>query len=374
MNSGIYIHIPFCRNKCDYCSFFSIPVKNNKDIVNSYIDSLLKEIGLISDVYPELEADTIYLGGGTPSILDPCHIEKILNRISGRFKLTPSPEITIEMNPDDLGKDKLEGFLHAGINRIVLGVQSLNNNLLNVIGRKGKTLNVQDLDLFFSHGKFVRCVDIIAGLPGQEKSGLLYDLDTLCGYRPEHISLYLLSVDKSTPLGRRFTPDDTFEKNQADLWGPAMDFLDQKGYIHYEISNYCLPGYESRHNSKYWDFSPYIGFGPGSHSFIDNARYSNHMDVLDYINADKFIYNEEPVSINNVIVEFIMTSLRRINGFTGEEFMSVTGLPLPDHVIDRIYSLISEGMMHADYGRYFLSKKGLFFADRVIYSIVENYL
>lgn len=374
MKAGIYIHIPFCREKCDYCSFFSVPIHNDTGKIRLFINSLRKEINCFTAVENEIEADTVYFGGGTPSILDPSGIEEILNCVAGRFRFGPDPEITLEMNPDDLGKEKLEGYLHAGINRIVLGVQSLDSIQLKKIGRRGRTVRRDDLELFFSSGGFIRCIDIIAGIPGQTKTELHDDLDVVCAYRPEHISLYLLSVEKNTPFGRRFNADDIFEKDQAELWEYAMNFLAEKGYNHYEISNYAIPGYESRHNSKYWDFSPYIGFGPGSHSYINKTRYSNSMGITEYMSADEFVYDIDPGSINNRIVEFIMTSMRRVKGFTEEEFTAATGIPLPDEIAFNISLLKSEGMVCSDNTRHFLSGEGLFFADRVIYRIVENLL
>jgi oxygen-independent coproporphyrinogen-3 oxidase len=153
-----------------------------------------------------------------------------------------------------------------------------------------------------------------------------------------------------------------------------MAYLKEKGYIQYEISNYCISGYESRHNSKYWDFSQYIGFGPGAHSFVGNRRYSNNMSIPDYLNSGRFVYDEISVSINNKIAEFIMTSLRRIKGFTDKEFITATGLSIPGEILSGICSMEQEGLMHVYNGRYCLSEKGLFIADRIIFRLVENYL
>jgi oxygen-independent coproporphyrinogen-3 oxidase len=374
MSSGIYIHIPFCRNKCDYCSFYSIPINNNNDIVESYVEKLLQEIDFISGIYGKVRADTIYFGGGTPSILKPGQVDKIINKISQNFILGSDPEITIEMNPDDLLREKLHGFTQAGVNRITLGVQSLNTEMRKNIGRRGRVLNESDFELFFSHGGFTRCLDIMAGLPGQSGALLLEDLATVTGYKPEHISLYLLSVDEDTSLGRRFHPDEEFDNNQADLWGAAMDFLSGKGYIHYEISNYALPGYESRHNSKYWDFTPYFGFGSGAHSFADGKRYSNRLKVYEYIKSSGFFYDFDALTPESIIVEFFMTFLRRMKGFSFEEFINVTGVPISGSVIAVLNALLIEEMIEITDGRYHLSKKGLFYTDSIIYRLTEQFL
>ena len=374
MNSGIYIHIPFCRNKCDYCSFYSIPVNNNNDIVESYVEKLLKEIDHISGIYGIADADTIYFGGGTPSILNPGQVDKIISRISKNFVLGSGTEITIEMNPDDLLREKLKGFTKAGVNRITLGVQSLNTEMRKNIGRRGRVLTQSDFELFFSHGGFTRCLDIMAGLPGQSRSLLLNDLEAVTAYKPEHISLYLLSVDEDTPLGSRFYPDDNFDNLQADLWGNAMDFLSGKGYIHYEISNYALPGFESRHNSKYWDFTPFFGFGSGAHSFADGKRYSNRLKVHEYINSSRFLYDFDALTPESIIVEFFMTFLRRMKGFSFEEFIGITGVPMPDSVIAVLNALLIEEMIEITDERYHLSKKGLYYTDSIIYRLTEQFL
>jgi oxygen-independent coproporphyrinogen-3 oxidase len=373
MKNGIYIHIPFCRNKCDYCSFYSIPV-NDQSMVEAYIESLLNEINLISEKYGKVQADTVYLGGGTPSILKPSQAEKILNRLADRFILSSGSEITLEMNPDDLSAEKLNGFTIAGVNRIVLGVQSLDNDMRRKIGRRGRSVVKADLDMFFNHGGFTRCIDIMAGLPEQKEIQMLNDIEIITGYKPEHISLYLLSVDEDTPLGLRFSPDEKFDNLQADLWGSAIDFLEQEGYLHYEISNYALPGFESKHNSKYWDFTPYFGFGPGAHSYVDGRRYSNSMQVSDYIKSREFLYEVDTPGPDGIIVEFLMTSLRRLKGFSGEEFKAVTGLSLPGTVIKNLNVLESEGMVETGNGRYRLSKKGLYYTDSIIYRLSEQFL
>jgi len=373
INNGIYIHIPFCRIKCDYCSFYSIPLSDD-EVISNYVNALLDEIDRSSGIHQMSGADTIYFGGGTPSILEPRHVEKIIERLRKNFNIKPESEITIEMNPDDLHKQKLDGFTDAGINRIVLGVQSFDKQMRKNIGRRGAVVTAPELDLFFGHGGFTRCIDIMAGLPEQSEPQLLNDLKTVTAYKPEHISLYLLSVDEDTPLGKRFIPDERFDNQQADLWGRAIEFLEDKGYVHYEISNYALPGFESKHNSKYWDFTPYFGFGSGAHSFVNGKRYSNNMTVEDYIKCGEFLYEYDTPSENSRIVEFIMTSIRRMKGFSAEEFAAVTGKPLPETVISKLNLLKNEGLIEINNGRYYLSKNGMYYTDSIIFKLTEQFL
>jgi oxygen-independent coproporphyrinogen-3 oxidase len=333
----------------------------------------LREIDFVTKTYNSVPVDTVYFGGGTPSLLNPKQVMSILNFIKERFILESDLEITIEMNPNDLRPDKLSGYIDAGVNRIVLGVQSLNTEMRKNIGRRGN-IDIENIELFFSTKGFIKCIDIMAGLPGENRSILFNDLETITSYRPEHISLYLLSVDEGTPLGKRFSPDDNFENMQADLWGIAMDFLAGRGYNQYEISNYALPGFESRHNSKYWDFTPYYGFGSGAHSFVNGKRYSNKMSISDYIEANEFKYDIDISGTHDRIVEFIMTALRRKIGFSSDEFKAVTTMPVPKSIITELNKLIAEGMIIFEAGRYFLSKNGIYYADRVIYRLTEKYL
>jgi oxygen-independent coproporphyrinogen-3 oxidase len=373
MSNGIYIHIPFCIKKCDYCSFYSISVLDN-NIIDSYINALLREIDFIAKSIEDVSVDTVYFGGGTPSLLHPKQIMTVLNLIRKRFILESDSEITLEMNPRDSEYDKLSGYIDAGVNRIVLGIQSLNNIMRKNIGRRGDNIDMSAIELFFSHKGYTKCIDIMAGLPGENKSILLKDLEIISLYRPEHVSLYLLSVDEGTELGKRFYPDEDFENMQVNLWGIAMDFLAGMGYNQYEISNYALPGFESRHNSKYWDFTPFYGFGSGAYSFVNGKRYSNKMSVADYIACDEFMYDVDDPGRNSRIVEFIMTSLRRKIGFSQDEFISVTSIPIPESIVLELKRLIAEDMIIFEGGRYSLSKKGIYYADSIIYRLTEKFI
>jgi oxygen-independent coproporphyrinogen-3 oxidase len=350
IKNGIYIHVPFCMNKCDYRSYYSIPVADNS-MIDSYINALMREIDFIATSNEKISVDTVYFGGGTPSLLHPKQIMTVLDVIRKRFILESDSEITLEMNPRDLEYDKLSGYIDAGVNRIVLGIQSLNNKMRKNIGRRGDNIDMSAIELFFSHKGYVKCIDIMTGLPGENKSILLKDLEIIPLYRPEHVSLYLLSVDEGTVLAKRFYPDEDFENMQVNLWGIAMDFLAGEGYNHYEISNYALPGFESRHNSKYWDFTPFYGFGSGAYSFVNGKRYSNKMSIADYIACDKFMYDVDVPGRDSRIVEFIMTTLRRKIGFSADEFRSVTSIQIPESIVSELNRLIVEDIIILENGR-----------------------
>jgi len=372
--TGIYIHIPFCRNKCDYCNFYSIPVDTDDSIIKSYIEKLHDEIiSLPGSWYPP-GADSIYLGGGTPSLLTPKEITEIISSVRRKFSLTSDAEITLEMNPEDFSHEKIKGYVDCGVNRIVFGVQSLNDKLRHTLGRRGKTRIADKLEQFFMEKGFIKCIDLITGIPGQNVENCLGDLQIVAGYRPEHISLYLLSVESGTPLGKRLIPDDFFDEMQLNVWSRSIDYLAGEGYNHYEISNYSLPGFESIHNSKYWHFTPYAGFGAGAHSFTGSRRYSNNMSITDYIVAEDLLYSFDERNRTDVIVEFFMTALRDLRGFTIEEYSAVTGIELSSEIIRKLENLIRKGLIVFDNGCYSLTRNGLFRADGVIYELTEDFI
>ncbi len=374
MKTGIYIHIPFCRSKCDYCNFYSIPVEEGASEIDKYISRIISEIGSFpDDCYPR-EADSLYFGGGTPSMLKPLQIDMIISALKKKFNIEQSAEITLEMNPEDLSIDKIRGYITAGINRIVLGVQSLDEELRRSLGRRGKSDVRSKLDLFFSVESFTRCIDVITGIPGQVDDKILSDLKLVTGYRPEHISLYLLSVESGTPLERRFKPDEKFEEMQSRVWEDGMDFLEEKGYRHYEISNFSLPGFESVHNSRYWHFEPYAGFGAGAHSFTGERRYSNNMSVAEYLESVKVQYTDDMRRGHDDLVEFIMTALRDLRGFTADDFERVIGYTLPTDILVKIADLEHRGFIALNEKKISLTRMGIFNANRVIYEIIEKYI
>ncbi|HOQ13217.1 MAG TPA: radical SAM family heme chaperone HemW [Spirochaetota bacterium] len=368
---GIYIHVPFCKKKCDYCSFYSVPLKDEV-ILEQYVSRLCDEISSCSDVFPSL-ADTIYFGGGTPSLLKEEHLEKIISAVKNRFELSKGAEITLEMNPEDFSHSKIDSCLKCGINRIVLGVQSLDVDLRRFIGRSTALVPDKTLKDFLSRSDFIRCVDLIAGIPGQTKEEIIYELEYITNLQPDHISLYLLSLEDGTSLKQRFPGDNEFSDFQARIWEVAIDYLVSKGFDHYEISNFAKPGFISRHNSKYWHFLPYAGFGPGAHSFTGKVRYYNDMSVEDYI-AEEFNYNIDIRTGNDVIVEFIITALRDLHGFSYADFERVTGIKMPDDIHYKIQLYITHGYMSDENGKIKLSRKGMFKSNLIIYSLADNYI
>jgi oxygen-independent coproporphyrinogen-3 oxidase len=380
MTSGIYIHVPFCRSKCDYCGFYSIPVGRSDvvaEIPDSFVRGLSREIASRARDCGIERADTVYFGGGTPSLLSVGQVAEILAQLRSLVELGPGTEITLEMNPADVARDALSGFVDAGVNRIVLGVQTLSERLHRLIGRSCEPCTVPVLKTFFAASGITHCVDVITGIPSQTAAELRHDIGVIAGFRPSHISAYLLSVEKNTPLSLRYAPSE-YETEQACMFELTAELLAERGYERYEISNYALPGCESRHNMKYWRYEPYIGFGPGAHSFIGNERYINTMTVEEYFHAERVVLQHDVRTSRSAAVEYILTGLRLLRGMSIREMEERLVFHLPDSVLDRISKAESDGLVAVtanDGDRTIrLTSKGIMIADRVIYGIVEPLL
>ncbi len=380
MKLGVYIHVPFCRRKCDYCSFYSVPVDphspEGRAGLEAYARTIISEASMRLPQLPDAVIDTVYFGGGTPSMLEPRQVENVLSSLRGWADLEPGAEVTIEVNPEDSGK--VAAFRDAGASRAVLGIQTFDPGMHRAIGRSSSLCGDDHLDSFFSVKGIVHCADMIAGIPGQDRAGLVAGLDRLCSRGAKHLSVYLLSIEKSTPLASRMKPGPGAGEEQRALFEAVMDFLAGRGFSHYEISNFALPGYESRHNMKYWKFRPYLGLGPGAHSFIDGRRIMNVTGAGDYACSGGFSYEEDVRGKNSAAVEYLMTGLRLLEGVSVGEMESRTGFRLTPGMLARIDSLEKRGLVVLS-GKGVdmtvrLSREGIFLSDGVIYEIVEELL
>src|SRR6266436_3204846 len=292
--AGIYLHIPFCRSRCSYCDFATGMYEG--ELAERYVNSLIEEITRWREVDNPSLVDTIYFGGGTPSLLAPAQLERILKAVRDRFQVLARAEVTIELNPGDGGTSataKLEtirGFRHLGINRASFGAQTFDDRELKQLGRTHSSDDIASTLQQLREAGFENInFDLIAGLPGQTMAGWKRNLTAALKLRPEHLSLYLLDVHEGTPLadqikrGMRPKPDDDLA---AEMYATMIETVCAAGYEHYEISNFCLPGFGSHHNTKYWTGDPYYGFGNSAHSY-DGARrrWANERDAAKYIEA-----------------------------------------------------------------------------------------
>ena len=312
---GLYVHIPFCRQKCSYCDFYSLPHSEEK--MDAYTAALVRHL---EEVAPQAAAhvvDTVYIGGGTPTYLGAARLKTILTAIRKRYRLSHDAEITVEANPDSACDVKALRTLHrAGVNRVSLGVQSADDALLRRIGR------IHTFDQVKQAAQAIRkagirnlSMDLIYGLPGQTLDQWLDTLAEVLALDPQHISCYGLKLEEGTPLYLR-REQETFpdDDQQAEMYLSAVDTLAQHGYEQYEISNFARPGFASRHNLKYWHMDEYAGFGPGAHSDMGGVRFAYIRDIDRYISGQLVLSESETGETLARDFEYVMLSLRTAEG------------------------------------------------------------
>lgn len=323
---GAYIHIPFCKQKCLYCDFISFASKG--EIQERYVKALIKEIENWKIKNKNTKIDTIYIGGGTPSYLESKYITQILDTI--KVSMTKNCEVTIEVNPGTVTVQKLEDYKKAGINRLSIGLQSTKDELLKLIGR---IHNFEEFLNTYNQARKVGFkninVDLMIGLPIQTIKDIKESLEKIIELNPEHISVYSLIVEENTPMynlikqGKLKLPDEETERN---MYWYVKNTLELKGYKHYEISNFAKKGYESIHNLNGWEQKEYRGFGVAAHSYIDNIRFSNIIDMYDYTNNieqgqfEKNIIIQERQTEDEKKREYMLLGLRKIEGVSIQEF------------------------------------------------------
>ena len=328
---GIYVHIPFCKKKCDYCDFISYCGKD--DLIEKYVDSVKKEI---EHVKIKSEITTIYIGGGTPSYIDSKFIVQILEKIKEK-NVAQDAEITIEVNPGTVTQEKLQDYIDCGINRISIGLQTTNDELLKQIGR------IHNYEQFLETYKMAKKVgfkninvDLMLGLPNQSLSDLKESLERVINLspKPNHISVYSLIVEEGTQIEKKINngelelPEEESERNQYKY---TKNYLELNGYKHYEISNFAKEGYESKHNINCWEQKQYVGFGIAAHSYIDITRYSNTEDIKEYIkNVQKGEFEKNRIiheiqKEEDSKKEFMLLGLRKIAGIKISEFKNKFG-------------------------------------------------
>jgi oxygen-independent coproporphyrinogen-3 oxidase len=323
MSLGIYIQVPFCQTKCTYCNFHTGVV--SRDRYQPYANAVCREIGGVAEAR-QLSADTVYFGGGTPSLLDPAALAEILGALRANF-LLEAPEITLEADPETITPEKANSWLVAGFNRVSLGVQSFNDRELQATGRMHRRADIaRAAEILRTAGCENISMDLIIGLPHQTRESWEQSVSELLDLRPEHISIYMLEVDEGSHLGKEslaggarysapaIPPDDT----QAEFYDSACKRLATAGYDHYEISNWALPDRRSRHNLKYWQREPYLGLGAGAHSFDGKTRWANIHDSARYVAMIEQGISPreqiEPVTPEQALEEEFFLGLRQLDG------------------------------------------------------------
>ncbi|MHB8539500.1 MAG: radical SAM family heme chaperone HemW [Candidatus Acidiferrales bacterium] len=352
---GIYVQVPFCQTKCTYCNFHTGVVA--RSLYRPYVDAVCREIDesrVLRDV--TVAVDTIYLGGGTPSLLEPADLGRVMDAIRGNYSCALE-EVTLEADPETITAEKAGAWLDAGINRISMGVQSLNDQELRAAGRMHRREDVHQAVEFLRAAGFRNIsVDLIAGLPQQTRASWERSVGELIAMRPEHLSIYLLEVDEGSRLGKELLTggkkygagDVPSDDEMADFYESACARLEEEGFQHYEISNWGVAGRASKHNLKYWRREPYVGFGAGAHSFDGHKRWANVHDSALYATAIQqartAIESEEFVTPSQALEEELFLGLRELAGIDLPRIERKYGADLAP----RLAKLLDDGLINRD--------------------------
>lgn len=377
MAAGIYLHIPFCKSRCSYCDF-ATDVYRNAESVERYVSALIREIDLFHLVpscsttvgTEQTEFDTIYFGGGTPSLLSAKQVERIIGALDQKFDISDVREITMEMNPATVTPETLRDYRELGVNRASFGVQTFDDRSLKLLAR-GHDANdaTQTFKMLRDAGFDNVSFDLIAGLPNQSLEDWESNLDEAISMSPEHLSLYILEIHQGTPLaeqlrsGRQPQPDDQLA---AEMYEMMLDKLAATGYVQYEISNFSRPGFESKHNTKYWMLDPVFGLGVSAHSFDGKQRYANERDTAKYVemiekNDSAEVMREEI----DIASEFIFLGLRMESGIVLPYFAARFGFELIGKYKTEIARLIDVELVEMTENNLRLTRKGKLFSNDV---------
>lgn len=367
-NAGLYVHIPFCDHKCIYCDFYSIIKEDNKSL---YLTCLTSEIDHFSGIFSKThQFETIYFGGGTPSLVEPEYLGAIINHLKKNFIVSSDAEITMETNPGTVSLEKLRQFRSVGINRISIGIQSFDEDDLKFLTRihsaESAIQTVKDAE---NAGFSDISLDLIFNLPGQSKEKWLRNLEIAVSLPITHISAYSLILERGTILNKMVLKGEVEmqdEEIDSELYETTMDFLAEKGFEHYEVSNYCKPGFECRHNQIYWDCKNYLSFGTSAHSYMDGKRWWNYSALSIYNAAvqkrNEAVAGSELLSENDLYEESIMLGLR-------SRGLSLDSPEMQDWYGDRrliIDGLISAGKVFLEGNNLKLTRDGFLVCDEIV--------
>ncbi|SFB24575.1 oxygen-independent coproporphyrinogen-3 oxidase [Acetitomaculum ruminis DSM 5522] len=388
--SGIYIHIPFCVKKCNYCDFLSCP--SDTQTIKDYINALSKEIRIKAECFKDKEIDTIFIGGGTPSILDTSLIKQVLFALRQNYNISSDCEFTIESNPKTLDREKLDLYLHYGINRLSIGLQSANDEELKLLGRIHMYNDfLESYHLARKAGISNINVDIMSALPKQSLESYSNTLKKVIDLKPEHISAYSLIIEENTPFYEKYSKDVKMLENgekpeflpdedtERKMYDHTLQFLESNGYHRYEISNYSKKDKECRHNLKYWSRENYLGLGLGAASLLDDIRYKNLSDLKTYIKkySDdaiiKDVFNDESfydeltiLDEKSCMEEFMFLGFRKMKGISGLQFQEYFEKRLEDVYGKVLEEFINKGLIIYENDYYFLSNEGINVSNYVL--------
>ena len=376
---GLYIHIPFCKSKCDYCDFCSL-VPNNKGIVEHYTDALILQMEDWSSRCRNYTIDSVYIGGGTPTYLDIRRISRIIDAIYSNFKVEKLAEFTVECNPATADLDYFRKLRRAGVNRLSIGCQSAHADELKALGR------------IHTYEQFVACyndarqagfdnisVDLMYGIPNQTEQSFIESLTAVTSLGPDHISIYALKIEEGTPFhamrDKLVLPD---EETEFTMYSHAVDYLAAQGYERYEISNFCRKGAASLHNLKYWHCDEYLGLGASAHSYFEDERFATTSVVRDYIDGLEIIGSDinivassEKIDSVKCMEEYVMLGMRLTDGIVIEDFEARFNTSFSEKYGHRLDEYVEAGFVEKDERGYRFTTNGMFVSNYILSAVLD---
>lgn len=365
-NLGLYLHFPFCRAKCRYCDFYSLP---DLSLVSRYEAALVKSLSDFSSFAEGYFVDSIYFGGGTPSLASEEGIRGIFAQMRASYRILPDCEITVEMNPESASPEVLAAFYREGARRLSFGMQSAKDEELSLLGRLH---TAKETELAIKRAREAGfenvSLDLMFGLPDQTKADFRYSLEKAISLSPKHISFYLLTLSEEVPLFQQIEKIPE-EEVLREMYLDASEFLLQNGFEHYEISNAALPGFRSRHNERYWKREPYLGFGPGAHSYFGRHRFSIRNSLSDFLSFDsqQLVENREEITPEEEILETIMLSLRRKEGL---DLSHLSDPSVSDRAREKMIVWEKNGLCRKTENGFALTPEGFFVSNQIISELI----
>ena len=361
---GLYVHIPFCKRKCNYCDFCSFPLRLEEE-KKAYLAALSNEIESYRG--KSISVDTVFFGGGTPSLLSGDELSFILESLRSVYKIEDDAEITLEANPGTVNEQTLKAYRSSGVNRLSFGLQSIHENELKLLGR---IHSFEDFKLSYEGARLAGFtninVDIMYGIPEQTASSFIKTINEIVALSPEHISVYGLIIEEGTPLFENrdklvFPPED----EECDMYYAAADLLSKKGYCHYEISNYSIPDFECKHNLKYWRDLEYIGLGLDAHSYFRGERFNNTAEMQKYL-IGNYLDNRSEVLQADREFEFAMLALRLKEGISNKIYRELFGKDFILPRIEKLKQFSLHGLLIFDEERVALTEKGFYVSNSIL--------
>lgn len=369
---GLYIHIPFCRCKCAYCDFYSLPGQDESRM-DAYLDALTQHLREVAPRAAAYEVDTVYFGGGTPSIFGVERLKKLLKTVRKSYRLSKHAEVTLEANPESARDVKaLKSLRRAGFNRISLGVQSMDDEMLRQLGRVHSAEDVRAaVQAIRKAGIQNLSLDLMYALPGQTIEHWQQTLVDTIALQPEHLSCYALKIEEGTPFAaRRDSLDLADDDTQADMYLTAVKTLAQAGYTQYEISNFSREGFHSRHNAKYWQLQEYAGFGCGAHSDFGDVRYAYERDLESYLRGELRLSESNHIPARERTTEYLMLGLRTVRGISKGEFESISRFPF-SCIEPVLLRCRDAGYAVEENGRWHLTPEGFLVSNAIIGEVTD---